>query len=98
MPSPRSTQRRARLDPLPYMTANPYRNLPAVTQVLAAPDAAALVPEHGRPAVVEAIRAALAELRQRLRDGAAADGELAPAAVAARAAAHLAREAQPKLR
>jgi L-seryl-tRNA(Ser) seleniumtransferase len=80
------------------MTPNPYRNLPAVTQVLAAPAAAALVAEHGRAAVVAAVRAALTELRQQLSDGSAADGALAPDAVAACAAAHLAREARPKLR
>jgi L-seryl-tRNA(Ser) seleniumtransferase len=69
-----------------------------VNAVLAAPAAAALVPAHGRAAVVAAVRAALAELRRDLDAGAAADGALAPTAVAERAAARLARATRPKLR
>ncbi len=80
------------------MSENPYRNLPSVTQVLAAPAAAALVREHGHAQAVAAVRAALADLRHDLRAGAAADGALTPEAVAAHAAERLARETRPKLR
>src|SRR5437588_2971661 len=81
-----------------YMTANPLRNLPAVHDVLAAPAAAELARAHGREPTVTAVRAALAELRDQLRAGTTVNGDLTPAAVAARAAAHLARHAAAKLR
>src|SRR5439155_21583724 len=44
------------------------------------------------------VRAALDELRQQLRDRGAADSELTPDAIAERAAVHLAKQMQPKLR
>src|SRR5262245_34628962 len=80
------------------MTDNPYRNLPSVNDVLAAPAAAPLVRDHGHAQAVAAVRAVLTELRGQLQTGAAADGELAPDAVAGRAAAHLGRQVRPKLR
>src|SRR5438128_2740678 len=56
------------------MTANPYRNLPSVTQVL---DAAARTPaaDAPRPRLVEAVRAELADLRRRPRAGELAHGK-----------------------
>src|SRR5436305_12005822 len=79
------------------MTANPFRNLPSVTQVL---DAAARTPaaDAPRPRLVEAVRAELAELRRRLRAGELPNGELTAEAVAARAADRLAAESLPALR
>ena len=41
------------------MTANPYRNLPAVNDVLATPAAAALCRDHGHEPAVAAVRAVL---------------------------------------
>jgi L-seryl-tRNA(Ser) seleniumtransferase len=78
------------------MTANPYRNLPSVTQVLAAP--AARAADAPRPRLVEAVRAELADLRRRLRAGDLPNGELTADAVAARAAARLAADLLPTLR
>ncbi|HEY1378605.1 MAG TPA: L-seryl-tRNA(Sec) selenium transferase [Gemmataceae bacterium] len=80
------------------MTDNPYRNLPAVNEVLAAPTAAALVRSHGRGPTVTAVRAALAELRDQLKAGTTVNGDPTVDAVADRAAAHLARAVTPKLR
>src|SRR5437763_7214368 len=80
------------------MSANPFRNLPSVTEVLAAPAAAALAREHGHGQAVAAVRAALDVLRQQLRDGTVLDGELTPDAIAEHAAAHLAEQVRPKLR
>jgi L-seryl-tRNA(Ser) seleniumtransferase len=83
---------------LTYMTTNPYRNLPAVNDVLATAAAADLRRVHGHEPAVAAIRAVLASLRDRLRSGEPLDGELSPDAVAARAAVHLAGHYSPKLR
>jgi L-seryl-tRNA(Ser) seleniumtransferase len=80
------------------MSVNPLRQLPSVTDVLAAPTAAALVRDHGHGSAVAAVRAALDELRQQLRDGAPADGQLTADIVAERAVGHLARQVGPKLR
>src|SRR5262245_14745501 len=80
------------------MPANPYRNLPAVSDVLAAPAAAALIRDHGHGPTVAAVRAALADLRIRLGAGDSLDGAVTADAVAERAAVHLAREQAPKLR
>jgi L-seryl-tRNA(Ser) seleniumtransferase len=80
------------------MTDNPYRNLPAVNDVLAAPAAAALVRDHGHGPTVAAVRAALAELRDRMKAGTTVNGELTVDAVADRAAVHLTRSAAAKLR
>jgi L-seryl-tRNA(Ser) seleniumtransferase len=80
------------------MSVNPFRQLPSVTDVLAAPAAAALVRDHGHSLAVAAVRAALDELRQQLRDSATADGQLTADIVAERAAVQLARQVRPKLR
>ena len=76
--------------------ANPLRDLPSVTEVLAAADR--LVSEHGHTPVVEAVRTELDELRRRLSAGEALDGVLKPEAVVQAAAARLARDSQPQLR
>ena len=54
--------------------------------------------DHGHEPTVAAVRAVLAELRDRLQAGEPLDGELSPDAVAARAAEHLAATVPPKLR
>jgi L-seryl-tRNA(Ser) seleniumtransferase len=76
--------------------ANPLRDLPSVTEVLAAADR--LVREHGHTPVVEAVRSELDELRRRLSAGEALDGVLKPEAILQAAANRLARENQPRLR
>src|SRR5438874_13045752 len=80
------------------MTANPFRNLPSVAQVLDAPAVAALRAEYGNDRTAEAIRATLADLRDRLRAGESADGAADLPAVADRVAARLRAAARPKLR
>lgn len=50
-------------------TANPFRQLPQVEALLAAPDFAPLTAAHGRALVVEAVRADLDALRARLAAG-----------------------------
>jgi L-seryl-tRNA(Ser) seleniumtransferase len=80
------------------MPANPYRNLPAVTAVLDEPAVAALEIAHGRDAVVDAVRAELDVLRERLKAGEALDGEIAPQAVAARVAGRVEAGSSPMLR
>jgi L-seryl-tRNA(Ser) seleniumtransferase len=77
---------------------NPFRRLPSVTDVLAAPPLAALAAARPHAALVEAVRAELADLRRRLADGEAIDGVGAPEAVAARAADRLERSLRPALR
>jgi L-seryl-tRNA(Ser) seleniumtransferase len=80
------------------MSDNPYRNLPAVTDVLAVPAAAELARDHGHAPTVAAVRAVLTELRDLLRTGASLNGELTPDAVASRAVIHLTRAVTPTLR
>ena len=73
-------------------TANPFRQLPQVEALLAAPDFAPLVGAHGRSLVVEAIRSDLEALRARLIAGQVlAAGATSPAACAGRVEAELAR-------
>jgi L-seryl-tRNA(Ser) seleniumtransferase len=75
------------------MAHRPLSSLPSVDRVLQQGAAAALVAQHGRAAVTDAVRGVLAELR------AARTPELGGAdAVLERAAQRLARDAQPSLR
>src|SRR3954452_13377582 len=80
------------------MAVNPFRNLPAVNQILEVPALAALAGSHAHEHVVNAVRGALAEFRGRLADGTAANGSISPEAVAACAIEQLARESQLTLR
>lgn len=80
------------------MPDNLYRRLPAVNDVLAVPAAVALIRDHGHEPTVAAVRTALAELRDQLKAGATANGELTAHAVAGRAAIHLTQSIAPKLR
>jgi L-seryl-tRNA(Ser) seleniumtransferase len=79
------------------MSDNPFRNLPAVNDVLAEPALEASLREHGREQVVAAVRAELAQLRAGLGKGGAADGEAGAGAVAGRVALRLGRALRPKL-
>jgi len=80
------------------MADNPFRNLPAVNDILVVPSLQALTPLHAHDALVAAVRAELDELRQRLAGREAVNDRTAAAAVAARVAARLERESRAKLR
>jgi L-seryl-tRNA(Ser) seleniumtransferase len=80
------------------MSDNVFRSLPSVHEVLEAPPVQALAPNHAHDLVVAAVRAELAELRQRLRRGETLDGDVAIEAVAARVVARLGHDLRPKLR
>lgn len=79
------------------MGTNPYRNLPAVNDVLEAPAVRALRGEHAHEQIVAAVRQELADLRRRLGQGDIVDGEGAVAAVAERVARRLGQELRPRL-
>ncbi len=80
------------------MPDNPFRNLPAVNDVLQAPAVQSLAQAQAHDLIVAAVRQELAELRRRLASGDSADGQSSADAVAARVAERLARELRPKLR
>jgi L-seryl-tRNA(Ser) seleniumtransferase len=79
------------------MSENPFRNLPAVNDVLAAPALVELADQHGREQIVAVIRAELGELRKRLAQGEAVDGQVSAEFVAGRVANRLGRELRAKL-
>jgi L-seryl-tRNA(Ser) seleniumtransferase len=80
------------------MGDNPFRKLPSVNDILAAPAVQALGQDHAHELVVAAVRQELAELRRQASQGDPLDGKAEPVAVAARVAARLGRELRPKLR
>jgi L-seryl-tRNA(Ser) seleniumtransferase len=80
------------------MASNPFRALPAVNDVLQATAVQALAGAHAHDRIVEAARQELAELRRRLADGMAPDGQLSVEAVAASVVERLGNQAQPRLR
>ncbi len=79
------------------MSDNPFRKLPAVNDVL---QCACLkeITDLAHEQIVSAVRAELAELRQRLGRGDSADGVVAPEALARRAVERLRQSVRPKLR
>lgn len=79
------------------MSQNPFRKLPPVNEVVEAPVLRALAGHHAHDAIVAAVREELAQLRQRLTQGATLDGEATLEQVAQRAAARLERIYRPKL-
>jgi L-seryl-tRNA(Ser) seleniumtransferase len=80
------------------MSDNPFRNLPSVNDVLAAPGLGGAADAHAHEQVVAAVRAELDELRQMLGRGEAPDGRMSAEAVALRAAERLRRDLRPTLR
>src|SRR5947209_5325856 len=80
------------------MSKNPFRDLPAVNDVLAVSALRALEGTHARDAVVAIVRREIDELRRRLARGEPLDGQGAAEALAARVVACLGREFSPKLR
>jgi L-seryl-tRNA(Ser) seleniumtransferase len=77
-------------------TDNPFRNLPAVNDILLLPRISALAAKHAHTAIVAAIRDALAEVRTGLAQG--RNGEFSAENVANDVEARLQRDAQPRLR
>jgi L-seryl-tRNA(Ser) seleniumtransferase len=80
------------------MGSNPYRELPAVNDVLQLPAIEALRQDHSHELILEAVRQELSWLRQRVGAGEALDGASASTAVADRVVERLGRELRPKLR
>ena len=66
--------------PLAFDKDNPFRNLPAVNDILQAPAIAALEPHYAHDMIVEAIRAELADVRAQLAQG--LNGECTPESLA----------------
>lgn len=77
---------------------NPFRNLPAVNDILLLPRISALAAKHAHAAIVTAIRETLADIRSELAQGRASNGECSPEHVAADVASRLERDAKPRLR
>ncbi len=77
---------------------NPFRNLPAVNDVLATAVLGEALTQYPRAALVATIRDELDQLRRRLTKGEAVDGEAGPDALAARVVVRLTHELRPKLR
>src|SRR5947209_4967251 len=77
---------------------NPFRNLPAVNDVLATAALREALAQHPRDAVVAAIRDELGLLRGRLAQGDAVDGAANAEVLAGRVALRLHHELRPKLR
>jgi L-seryl-tRNA(Ser) seleniumtransferase len=80
------------------MPDNPLRNLPSVNDVLLCAPVQDLQGRHAHEHIVAAVRAVLAEARDRLRTGEPLDGAASTEALAARAAAQLEHDFRPKLR
>ena len=77
---------------------NPFRNLPAVNDVLAATALQEALAQHPRDAVVAAIRDELSDLRGRLAQGETVDGEAGAEGLAGRVVVRLTHELRPRLR
>src|SRR5262245_56551360 len=80
------------------MADNPFRNLPAVNEVLETSAVQALASSVAHDAIVAAVRAELAELREHLSRGGASNGPIDRDALADRVMSRLRRELRPKLR
>jgi len=76
---------------------NPFRQLPAINEVLESPSVYALMANHSHDLIVAAIRQELTDLRHQLGQGERVDGQASLEAVAARVVDRLGRELRPKL-
>jgi L-seryl-tRNA(Ser) seleniumtransferase len=76
---------------------NPFRNLPAVNDVLEAMDHD-LLDGYAHEVIVETVRQELTELREQVSRGENVDGRAESASVAARVCARLSQDFRPKLR
>ena len=80
------------------MSDNLFRQLPSVNEVLASDSLQALFGEHAHELIVAAVRDDLAQLRERIRQGQAADGQGTIASIASGVADRLGQQMRPKLR
>jgi L-seryl-tRNA(Ser) seleniumtransferase len=80
------------------MNDNPFRQIPSVNDVLAAEAVTALLAKHAHEQIVSAIRIELDDLRGRLANGEAVDGQAQVADIACRVSERLHKELRPKLR
>jgi L-seryl-tRNA(Ser) seleniumtransferase len=80
------------------MADNPYRQLPAVHDILQVPVLTALSRDHAPDVLASAVRRELETLRERLRHGEELDGQTDAATVARRVVERLRQELRPKLR
>jgi L-seryl-tRNA(Ser) seleniumtransferase len=80
------------------MADNPFRNLPAVNDLLQLPVIRSLTSMHAHENIVTAIRRVLDDLRRRLGHGEATNGAEHPDSIAYQVAEQLNKELQPKLR
>src|SRR5262249_39956117 len=80
------------------MSENPFRNLPAVNDLLQLPVIRDLASSHAHERIVAAIRFVLDDVRRRLGVGQPTNGDEQPEAIAQQVAAQLSKDAEPKLR
>ncbi len=80
------------------MHANPFRDLPAVHELVADPCLRSEVEQFGHEAVVQAIRCVLQEMRDRLRSGDVPAGAWSPQELGLKVRRLLEHECQPNLR
>src|SRR5260370_17663571 len=80
------------------MSDNPFRQIPSVNEVLAVEQVQVLLASHAHEQIVGAIRVELDDLRGRLANGEAVDGQAQVADIACRVSDRLQKELRPKLR
>jgi L-seryl-tRNA(Ser) seleniumtransferase len=80
------------------MGVNPYRNLPAVNELLDVDTIRDLNRLHSHEQIVTAIRAELTEAREQMSLGLSMNGEISTEGLAQRVVSRLSRETQAKLR
>jgi L-seryl-tRNA(Ser) seleniumtransferase len=80
------------------MSVNPYRDLPAVNDVLEVDIVRELSRNHSREFIVSVIRAELNAVREKLGNGSLANGSISADAIGQCVAERLNRETRPKLR
>jgi L-seryl-tRNA(Ser) seleniumtransferase len=78
--------------------ANPFRDLPAVHDILQSSEVRRLEQRFARDLVVQAVRDEIDRLRQHLAAGQSLDGHAEPESLASRIAERLERDLRPKLR
>src|SRR5688572_2545682 len=78
--------------------SNPLRDLPSVHEILRTPLLTELQQRHEHARVVAAVRHEIDELRRRLQQGEATNGQAEPDQLAGRVAERLERDLQPRLR
>jgi L-seryl-tRNA(Ser) seleniumtransferase len=80
------------------MSANRYRHLPSVNQVLESPVVQSLLAVHAHDVVVDSVRDELLLLREQIGAGNDLDGQATLESLAGRVAERVAREQRPNLR